>query len=670
MGSVGAGKSSMLSAIAGSMQLQSGDFNRRGSVALVSQQTWLMNSTVTSNILFGREFDAVTYQKVIKACELRRLSERMVRSFLGVRKRASRLPEQFIRRTIFKNCFAYFESIKNSDIYLLDDPLSAVDVHIGESIFRKVIGSNGILKDKTRLLVTHNVKYTEGSTVKIMKEGTLTRDTADLEKLASMSDTEDKVDDESESCETAEERVPELRKRKKSGLLKEIENIKDVEEEKNPKESIWLYLIQAAGIHNVLLFLLLQTSHYAFQSARSIYIASWSDSDDSGMGSRIWNFSMFGAAEVISFLMSCYFLQEACAQSSLNMHRPLLRDVLTLPMRFFDTYPTGDTPSRFGNDLDTFDHAFPTAVRSMLKSALQVLSIFFVISYASPIFIFALIPMAIVYFKVMTLFVASSKQFRKMEKDSRAPIYSLIKECCAGREMIIAFGKEEHTSSLLGTILNRFARCKMIVQWSTRWLCHYIDIMVFLFAALFAVISCRYFGVAPALAGLSLSHAFSMDMLNMFIHALSYLEHYKMGGERLRDYSSLGKEQLSLEREDRKNWIGEPSIAIENLSVRYGLPLVLKNVSISIAAREKVAVVGRTGSGKSSLTMAIFRVIEPCSGRILISGKDIDSVELNELRSALTIIPQDPVLFSGNLRSNLDPFGKCSDDELWRALEE
>ncbi|GMR57470.1 hypothetical protein PMAYCL1PPCAC_27665, partial [Pristionchus mayeri] len=276
----------------------------------------------------------------------------------------------------------------------------------------------------------------------------------------------------------------------------------------------------------------------------------------------------------------------------------------------------------------------------MLKSALQVLSIFFVISYASPIFIFALIPMAIVYFKVMTLFVASSKQFRKMEKDPRAPIYSLIKECCAGRETIIAFGKEEHTSSLFGTILNRFARCKMIVQWSTRWLCHYIDIMVVLFAALFAVISCRYFCVAPALAGLSLSHAFSMDMLNMFIHALSYLEHYKMSAERLRDYSSIAKEQLSIARAETKEWIEEPTLVIENLSVRYGLPLVLKDISISINSREKVAVVGRTGSGFPTPCMALFRMIEPSSVRILISGKQIDCVELSELRGSLAIIPQ------------------------------
>ncbi|GMR57472.1 hypothetical protein PMAYCL1PPCAC_27668 [Pristionchus mayeri] len=283
--------------------------------------------------------------------------------------------------------------------------------------------------------------------------------------------------------------------------------------------------------------------------------------------------------------------------------------------------------------------------------------------------------MAIVYFRVMNLFIASSKQFRKMEKDSRAPIYSFIKECCAGRETIRAFSKEEHTSALLGARLNRFAGCKMIVQWSTRWLCLYIDIManlVVLFAALFAVISCRYFGVAPALAGLSLSYAFSMDMLNMFIHALSYLEHYKMGAERLRDYSRLSKEQLSIERAGTKDWIEEPTIDIENFSVRYGdnLPLVLKYISISIAAREKVAVVGRTGSGKSSLTMALFRMVEPTSGIIFISGKNIDSVELSVLRGALAIIPQDPVLFSGSLRSNLDPFGECSDEELWKALEE
>ncbi|KAF8384476.1 hypothetical protein PRIPAC_73618 [Pristionchus pacificus] len=405
--------------------------------------------------------------------------------------------------------------------------------------------------------------------------------------------------------------------------------------------------------------------------------------DESEMGSRIWSFALFGAAEVLSFIVSCHFLQAACADCALNIHRPLLRDVLTLPMRFFDTHPIGDALSRFSSDLDTVDQALPMAVRSFLKAILENASIFFVISYASPLFVMVLIPLMIIYVKIMNLHIATSKQLRAMEQNTRSPYYSFIKECCNGRETIRAFGKEDHTSTLLGTRLDRFARAKMTVQWSTRFLCHNIDIManlldkkkivfqIILFAALFASISCRYFGVAPAMAGLALSYAFNLD-LPLFTHALSYIEHYKAGAERVRDYAGLAKEQLSIDKAEAKDWIEEPKIEMDDLSARYAddLPLVLKNVSISIAPREKVAVVGRTGSGKSSLTMSLFRMVEPSSGSIRIDGKRIDSVELKDLRAGLAIIPQDPVLFSGSLRSNLDPFGVCSDEELWKALEQ
>ncbi|GMS78807.1 hypothetical protein PENTCL1PPCAC_982, partial [Pristionchus entomophagus] len=670
MGSVGAGKSSLLSAIAGSMHLQSGSFNRRGSVALVSQQTWLMNTTVRENILFGREFEASRYQKIVKACELEHDfavpadGDQTIVGENGSLLSSGQKARVSLARAVYQN----------ADLYLLDDPLSAVDVHIGESIYRNVIGSNGMLKDKTRLLVTHNVKYTEGATVMIVKSGKFTKDIEDLSKLAAL----EKEVKEAESTEATEipENIAELRKRKQSEREDEqAEEIPESEEDKKePNENIWMYLIRAAGYSNIILFLLLQTLHYAFQSARSIYVASWSN-DDGEMGSRIWSFAMFGGSETLCFVVSCYFLQAACAQCAINIHRPLLRDVLTLPMRFFDTHPIGDVLARFGNDLDTVDQALPMAVRSLLKSALQVISIFFVITYTSTFFIIVLIPLVILYFKILHLFISTSKQFRAMEQNTRAPIYSLIKECCTGRETIRAFAKEDHTTKLLGERLDSFSRAKTIVQLATRWLCHYIDILanlVVLFAALFAVISCRYFGVAPALAGLSLSYAFSMDMLNMFIHALSYIEHYKLGADRIRDYSGLVKEQLSIERTESKEWIEEPTVEIQNLSVRYAddLPLVLKNISISIGAREKVAVVGRTGSGKSSLTMALFRMVEPFSGAISISGKPIDSVVLKDLRNALAIIPQDPVLFSGTLRSNVDPFGACSNDELWKALEQ
>ncbi|GMR57483.1 hypothetical protein PMAYCL1PPCAC_27678, partial [Pristionchus mayeri] len=670
MGSVGAGKSSLLSAIAGSMQLQSGYFNRKGKVALVSQQTWLMNTSVKENILFGREFEAEKYQKIVEVCELEHdfaviaKGDQTIVGENGSLLSGGQKARVSLARAVYQDV----------DIYLLDDPLAAVDVHIGARIYRNVIGERGLLKDTTRILITHNVKYTEGSTVMLMKEGTLTKATEDIEKLTSTLETKDNNDEHANQLETSDNKEPELRKRNSPDTMTTTDGDRKQAHDKKENTNIWLYLMRAAGMRNVVYFLLLQVVHFAFQSTRSIYVASWSGIDDSEMGSNILNFALFGAVEIISFLISFHFFETACAESALNIHTPLLRDVLALPMRFFDTHSSADVLSRFGSDLERVDQEIPKTTRNLLKGAMQVMSIFFVLSYTSPLIVCVLIPMVVVFFKAMTPFISTSKQVLKMELQTRTPVHSFIKECYSGRDTIRAFAKEDHTASILGSRMDRFIRCRLAGLWTTRWLCHYTDVManlVVLFAALSAVISCLYFGVAPALAGLSLSYAFSLNMLNTFIHMLSYTAHYKMSAERLRDYSRLKKEQGYNVQTNTMDWIDEPAIEIQNLSVRYAenLPLVLNNLSISIAAREKVAVVGRTGSGKSSLTMALFRMVEPSSGRILISGKPIDSVDLSELRGALAIIPQDPLLFSGTLRSNLDPFQTCSYGELWKALE-
>ncbi|GMT15828.1 hypothetical protein PFISCL1PPCAC_7125, partial [Pristionchus fissidentatus] len=279
--------------------------------------------------------------------------------------------------------------------------------------------------------------------------------------------------------------------------------------------------------------------------ARNIFVAGWSNSDSSTMGSRLCTFTLFGVAEILSLIGSLYFLLRAISEASLNTHRPLLRDVLSLPMRFFDSTPVGEVISRFGPDLDTVDQALPTAVMNLIKSALQVFSVVFVISYTSPPFFIVLIPIVIVYYKILKLFIPCSQKFRVMEQSARSPIYTHFSESANGIETIRAFGKEAFVSSLLDSKIDRFSRARRIVQSSTRWLCSYVNILanlVVLFAAIFAVLSCRYFGIAPALAGLSLSYAYSMD-LPMLIHALSFIEHYKLGVERLRDYSRLAKEQ-------------------------------------------------------------------------------------------------------------------------------
>ncbi|GMT09873.1 hypothetical protein PFISCL1PPCAC_1170, partial [Pristionchus fissidentatus] len=261
MGPVGAGKSSLLSAVCGSMELRSGILNRRGSVALVSQQTWLMNNTVKENILFGKEFNEELYETVVKACELEHdftilpAGDQTIVGENGSLLSGGQKARVSLARAVYQD----------ADIYLLDDPLSAVDVHIGESIYNNVIGPNGLLQDKTRLLVTHNVRYTGANDVWWMEDGSMRNGLKEVEKMKSIS-VEDEKNSDSGDSDSAKSDNGGAKKRKR------IESVKDKDQTANKAEmgeekNIWLYLIESAGFWNVFFFVSLQATHFGLQSA-------------------------------------------------------------------------------------------------------------------------------------------------------------------------------------------------------------------------------------------------------------------------------------------------------------------------------------------------------------------------------------------------------------------
>ncbi|XP_019854605.1 PREDICTED: canalicular multispecific organic anion transporter 2-like [Amphimedon queenslandica] len=418
---------------------------------------------------------------------------------------------------------------------------------------------------------------------------------------------------------------------------------------------------------------------------QNLWLAHWSNGEEhtnkSNLALNLGVYSALGALQGIMVLFGAFSLYFGALNASMRLHNGMLSNILRSPMSFFDTTPLGRILNRFSKDIYMIDEEIPRSLRSFLITLFTVLSTIVVVSIASPWFMLAVIPLLVVYIVIQRYYVATSRQLRRLESSSRSPIYSHFQETINGSSSIRAYLKVDEflAQSEAKVDYNQIAYYPSVC--ADRWLAIRVEFLgnfIILAASLFAVLQRNYdqvFGyISPGIAGLSISYALQVTQeLNWMVRMTSELETNIVAVERTKEYSETPTEAPSVipGRRVPPGWPTEGRVQFDHYSTRYrpGLDLVLKNISCDIPGGQKVGIVGRTGAGKSSLTAALFRIIESAQGRILIDGVDISTYGLNDLRSNLTIIPQDPVLFSGTLRMNLDPFDIHTDDELWRALK-
>ncbi len=355
----------------------------------------------------------------------------------------------------------------------------------------------------------------------------------------------------------------------------------------------------------------------------------------------------------------------------------LLLRLMRSPMSFFDTTPNGRIVNRFSADINTIDQTIPNQINDFLWCACDCVAILVMISISTPMFVTVIVPLFVVYYFVQKLYIAASRQLKRLESISKSPIFAHFSETVQGASSIRAYGQQgrfvrESEDRVLANVRSFYLSVS-----SNRWLgvrIEFLGNLIVLFASLFAVIGRE--DLSPGLAGLSINYALSIiDTLNWMVRQMCELETNAVAIERVVEYSNNPQEaEWERPEEDSKlpeGWPEEGEIEFEDYQTRYrpGLELVLKGISMRLSGLEKVGLCGRTGAGKSSLTLALFRIVEPAGGAIRIDGVDVSRLGLHRLRSRLTIIPQDPVLFTGDLRFNLDPTGEHSDAELWSALE-
>uniref|UniRef100_A0A8C7R851 Uncharacterized protein n=1 Tax=Oncorhynchus mykiss TaxID=8022 RepID=A0A8C7R851_ONCMY len=705
VGVVGSGKSSLISAMLGEMHSSKGFIN--GSVAFVPQQAWIQNATLRDNILFGYPLEDSRFQATLEACALgpdlellpggdqTEIGEKGINLSGGQKQRVS------LARAAYSQ----------ADVYLLDDPLSAVDSHVGKHLFEEVVGPKGILKDKTRILVTHGVSFLPYvDEIVVLKEGCVSevgsyqslKDSkgAFSEFLDTYAKDEGKKhtgecvcitvpDLQDPQADTPPEDIVSMTLRRESSIRRSQRNGRYERERAKEKEgesvkfSVYLQYLRAMGWgYSTMFFLVYFIQNVAF-IGQNLWLSDWTnDAEDYynktypnwKRDTRIGVFGALGVAQGVFVFMGTLLLANGSINASRILHSRLLNNILRVPMMFFDTTPSGRVVNRFAKDIFTVDEAIPQSFRSWIMCFLGVLGTLFVICLATPIFTAIIIPLAVVYYFVQRFYVASSRQLRRLDSVSRSPIYSHFGETVSGLSVIRAYGHQDRFLKHNEKIIDE--NLKSVYLWiiSNRWLAirlEFLGNLVVFFSALLAVIARD--SLDSGLVGLSISYALNVTQtLNWLVRMTSELETNIVAVERVSEYTEMENEAdwVSGIRPPEK-WPEAGRLRFENFKVRYRpeLDLVLHGITCDIDSTEKIGIVGRTGAGKSSLTNCLFRIIEAAEGRILIDGTDIATLGLHDLRTRLTIIPQDPVLFSGTLRMNLDPFETFSDEEIWRVLE-
>ncbi|KAM6159075.1 ATP-binding cassette sub-family C member 8 isoform 3-T3 [Rhynchocyon petersi] len=750
VGQVGCGKSSLLLATLGEMQKVSGsifwnsfpdsetgeevryslgtgqeretsadlDIRKRGPVAYASQKPWLLNATVEENITFESPFNKQRYKMVIEACSLQpdidilphgdqtQIGERGINLSGGQRQRIS------VARALYQH----------TNVVFLDDPFSALDVHLSDHLMQA--GILELLRDdkRTVVLVTHKLQYLpHADWIIAMKDGTIQREgtlkdfqRSECQLFEHWKTLMNRQDQELEKEIVMERKTTEPSQglprnmSSRDGLLQDEEEEEEEAAESEEEDSLSSLLHQrakipwqacakylsSAGVFLLSLLIFSQLLKHMVLVAIDYWLAKWTDSalslspvarncslsQECSLDQTVYAlvFTVLCSLGIVLCLVTSVTVEWTGLKVAKRLHRSLLNQIILAPMRFFETTPLGSILNRFSSDCNTIDQHIPSTLECLSRSTLLCVSALAVISYVTPMFLVALFPLAVVCYFIQKYFRVASRDLQQLDDTTQLPLLSHFAETVEGLTTIRAFRYETRfQKKLLGyTDSNNIA--SLFLTAANRWLevrMEYIGACVVLIAAVTSISNSLHRELSAGLVGLGLTYALMVsNYLNWMVRNLADME-IQLGAVK-RIHGLLKTEAESYEgllapSLIPKNWPDQGKIQIQNLSVRYDSSLkpVLKHVNALISPGQKIGICGRTGSGKSSFSLAFFRMVDMFEGRIIIDGIDIAKLPLHTLRSRLSIILQDPVLFSGTIRFNLDPEKKCSDSTLWEALE-
>lgn len=673
IGTVGSGKTSLLAALAGDMRKTSGKVKMASTRAFCPQYAWIQNATLKENITFGKPYRSKWYREVIDACALRpdldilpagdqtEIGERGITLSGGQKQRLN------IARAI------YFDA----DIILMDDPLSAVDAHVGRHIMDKAIC--GLMKDKCRILATHQLHVLsrcdriiwmeDGHIQAIDTFNNLMAQSVDFQKLMATTAQED-VHVAKPAEDEDNEKKPEKKIKKGKALMQQEERAV-----KSVSWTVWKAYIKASGSPVLwpLIFIALILSQGS-NIATSLWL-SWWTSDKFGFseGAYIGVYAALGLSQALLLFTFATILSTSGTNASKVMLQNAMTRVLRAPMSFFDTTPLGRITNRFSKDVDSMDNSLTDAMRMYFLTLAMITSVFALIIAYFHYFAVALGPLFLLFLFAASYYRASAREIKRHEAVLRSTVFARFSESISGTASIRAYGLQRYFTQRIREAIDDMNSAYYLTFGNQRWLSTRLDCIgnVLVFVTGILVVTDR-FNVNPSIAGLVLSYILAIvQMIQFTVRQLAEVENNMNATERVHYYGSQLEQEAPLKlREVPDSWPQQGAISFNQVEMRYRpeLPLVLKGLDFQIRGGERIGIVGRTGAGKSSIMSALFRLTELSGGQIKIDDIDIATVGLYDLRSRLAIIPQDPTLFRGTIRSNLDPFQEHSDHDLWTAL--
>lgn len=733
VGRVGSGKSTVLRSILGQLPCVSGSIEgltpkvyiRASSVAYCPQEPWIMNASIKDNIIFGFRFDESYYNATIEACQLlpdlEILPERD--STLVGEKGISLSGGQKARISLARAVYS------RADLYLLDDILSAVDAEVSKNIVEMVLDKKaGLLRNKTVILTTNAISVLNRSRKIYMLEGgciieegsfsdiTSSNGPSKLKKMIEEfgSNRGYSGPDEAHSIkskksvistsefDTSAASAYSANMATDQGLISRRASMatfhanklfnedspgtvaSEKKEEGRVKSSVYLFYVKACGVVGVTLFFSFLILSRVFDVVENFWLKYWSEENERrGSNEDIWKFvGVYAAIGIFSAafnnLRTIVLLLYCSIRGAAKLHDTMAKSVLRSPMNFFETTPVGRIINRFSSDVQAVDSQLQWIFAFFFRSVLNYAVTVILISYSMPWFLAVNAVLLLIYLYYQAFYITLSRELKRLTSVSTSPIMSLFSETLGGHAVINAFKHFDRFDFINFNNVQFNINCSFNFRSTNRWLSVRLQTI-----GAFIVLATALLGLStinsekrlsPGMVGLLMSYALQVTSSLMWIVRMSVqIETNIVSVERIYEYCNLTPEAPEIIESCRpeKSWPAEGKISFKNYSTKYknkGEP-ALRNINLEINPQEKIGVVGRTGAGKSTLSLALFRLLEATEGSIEIDGLDISKIGLTDLRSHLGIIPQDAQAFEGTVRTNLDPFEIYSTEEIWTSIE-
>ncbi|XP_042488176.1 ABC transporter C family member 3-like [Macadamia integrifolia] len=708
-GSVGSGKSSLLSCILGEMSKVSGVIKLNGKKAYVARTPWIQSGKIVDNILFGKKMDDDRYKMILEACSLKKdleflaFGDQTIIGDSGVNLSGGQKQRIQLARALYHD----------ADIYLLDDPFSAVDAHTGTYLFKECL--LGLLGSKTVVYVTHQIEFLPSADlILVMRDGKITQvgkyeeiissgtDFMDLvgshkKALAELNYVEsgsaldklgNKKEDDSNICSEKFIQDDEEREPKNYKIENQVgpERPKGqlVQEEKRKKGGVslsfyWKYVTIAYKGAFVPLILLAEILFQLLQIISSYWMVLITPISEDAKhhvkeSTIIFIYIILTIGSSLCILIRSMLIVNAGYKTSSLLFNKMHLCIFRASLPFFDSTPSGRILNRASRDQSAIDISIPHQFEELLISIIRLLRTIAVMSQVSWKMLIVFIPMSVACIWYQQYYTSTARELSRLVGVCQAPITQHFSESRLGLTTIRCFNQEERFMDTNLKLVDGYFRPIFHLYGAMEWLCFRMDMLASItyVLSLVSLILMLNGVLKPGVMGLAVTYGLGFSMHGV-IWDLSSLENKIISVERILQYTCIPNESPLLVEEDKPDheWPSHGKVDIVNLQVRYAphLPIVLRGLTCTFLGGKKIGIVGRTGSGKSTLVQALFRTLEPITGHICIDGINISRIGLHNLRSRLSIIPQEPTMFEGTLRSNLDPLEEYTDEKIWEALD-